>query len=405
MPINIFSNRQLAHYRNLGLIRYEVLSKPYNLDGDFIHINEIFSPEQGCGFGTKVFRTLMHKSFQDGYEGSLTLDACYSSHLFHLFMGMEPIGGRKGYIAMKFGMVAELAVDRFLTLDCEERDFEEVRKIIAREKSILKNQITDDYLFSDDVINLLQHLKSKTESTLEVDFFPKLLCILKNNKNGNDTDTSTFHSVPMKMSEQGKMRWAKAIKNNQDFELFKNMSHLRPLMTPMQQVILDEIMLDQSSMTPSASDVEASSSCTKTFEHQPDIESSVIMREFTSWGAHLESILSAQYETTDDFLVAVFYFKYNEQIKNDGQQGKSSTLETDMSCTQIQAFTNTSQQTNLGFFQNTTNNMVKMVVEEMLLEINQKDSTLNKAFSLLTGIDVLQPQTPENIIQTDLRLS
>ncbi len=67
------------------------------------------------GFGIESTRALMKISFENGYEGRLYNDASWSSHIFHLYMGMIPRERKISVVDVNFGIEGRCAMEK-LTL-------------------------------------------------------------------------------------------------------------------------------------------------------------------------------------------------------------------------------------------------------------------------------------------------
>lgn len=58
----------------------------------FLMLEKIYSLCPGSGFGTFAYRRLMYEAIVQGYPSThIVTNACRTSHLFHLYMGMKPV--------------------------------------------------------------------------------------------------------------------------------------------------------------------------------------------------------------------------------------------------------------------------------------------------------------------------
>lgn len=218
-----------------------------NKKSNWIYLDNLVSPSQGKGYGTKAIRYLFQLSMSKGYGGEICLDACHSSHLFHLYMGMIPNQKPVGYIATHYGLDGLNAI-----LDLQKcahvNDLENITDIhptlthiLYTEKNTFKQNVTISQLFAEKQF-LIELLNKKTCYLTHV-FIPKLLLALSENTERKYPDTSSLWSVRMTMSEQGKSRWTAVIQNETQFEPFRNLEHLRTFMTTDQNKKLDAVLV------------------------------------------------------------------------------------------------------------------------------------------------------------------
>lgn len=217
-----------------------------------IEIEKRVSPEQGLGFGTASTRALVERSITLGFEGRLHNSASWSSHIFHLYMGMIPHDRQVDPILHYWGVEGQMAVEQFDlikegleindTLSKEEETYLKTLKVmIAHSKGVSQKDITDQQVIAEGG-RVIEHLKEKKVSYLREDFIPSILKILERNLTVRHPDTTSLGAVEMMMSDAGIARWKEAIDNKQEFKSFKKFEHLRPYMTPEQLSRLDRII-------------------------------------------------------------------------------------------------------------------------------------------------------------------
>jgi len=77
----------------------------YHIKEDCVYLSRIHSSMKG--YGTRAMRCLIQLSMEKGFGGTLDLEACYSSHLFYLYMGMIPKDKKINYVSKMYGMCGE----------------------------------------------------------------------------------------------------------------------------------------------------------------------------------------------------------------------------------------------------------------------------------------------------------
>jgi hypothetical protein len=251
-----------------------------------IYIEKVHSYQKGNGFGTAVMRHAVETAFAAG--GDVTLEAAYSSHLFHLYMGMIPKDRQIDYVQHTYGLNGVGSLD-YLTscenveqLENNKDDCETLIEILSRELGV-----EEDNLKPADVIahrDLLLGLKSKSCSYLTDDFVPQFLDILEKNIGNKYPDTTRFSSVQMQLSQEGKTRWQEAIDKKTQFSPFKDFKQLLPFMTALQKEKLNSILIKNAAIvsktttpeiliTPTNMSFHDSSQQTKQFfEDKPQIK-------------------------------------------------------------------------------------------------------------------------------------
>lgn len=229
-----------------GSMNYES-SKDF-LGRDSIYILKRNSDKKGSGFGTASTQKIVEESFKLGFEGRIHNQAAWSSHIFHLYMGMIPQDREINFVTLKWG---ENALDPLSAiteklrkkepLSTEEQgDLKTLKRIVAHIKNVDKNEITDqDVIENEDKILALQDQKV---SYLQCDFIPQLLKIFEQDPTKHHPETDRLGSVNMMMSDEGIARWKEAIDGQQPFKLFKKFEHLRPYMSSEQLSRFDRIM-------------------------------------------------------------------------------------------------------------------------------------------------------------------
>ncbi|HAT3863344.1 TPA: hypothetical protein JAN60_07570 [Legionella pneumophila] len=195
----------------------------------YVHIHMIIAPTERKGFGTKAIGYIIANTLQEGYT-HFELDASYSSHLFHLYMGFSPKAqGDISYIRYWYGIRGEKAINKIREGhidDLSERDLQELTAIYED-----ANQINEGPTLEIEQIKSLKNeliaLEQKKLPWIEYKFIPTLLDFLKNysqDKSKNSGDY--FGSVPMILSEAGLARWKEAIETGAPFKPFYDLSHL-----------------------------------------------------------------------------------------------------------------------------------------------------------------------------------
>lgn len=220
-------------------------------EGQYLDLERLSSLKKGSGFGTKAYKLLMKKSLELGFDGNIVTEACWSSHLFHLYMGMIPIDSQVLYLSATFGFLYRKIRNSLTKLqDCEtvndisilKRDILYPLKLLFSQE--LKQQIS---LITPFMIleqkNFLLGFKDKKASNIQAEIIPNLIDVLQHNIGNKYPDTSNyFGSMTMIMSEEGKKRWFLAISSNKKFTPFKKFEHLRPYMTYCQREQLDTLI-------------------------------------------------------------------------------------------------------------------------------------------------------------------
>ncbi len=231
---------------DMGRIKTQLDSKKNR-----IVIDELFSNEKGCGFGAAAIRSQVKRSIEEKCAGNIELDACWSSHLFYLYMGMVPIDRLVSYVRLHYGCCGEDALKN-LAKCTNETEFQILDEIYIKDlKRIMHNEfkipeeknISLQEIFShrDDLIALL----AKNASYIKDEFIPMLLRRLKRSCGEKYPDTSCLTSVWMTLAPEGKERWLDAIQKNNEFVPFKDLSHLKSYLTDKEEMAHFEKVVDE----------------------------------------------------------------------------------------------------------------------------------------------------------------
>ncbi|MCE0722808.1 hypothetical protein [Legionella resiliens] len=209
-----------------------------------IDIGYIGSKKIGNGFGTAVMRHVAEQIIEN--DGTITLQAVWSSHIFHLYMGMIPIDREVNYLKVTYGMDSQSCLEKFRDYPEDELSPSIINKLIfifRMEKQIAEDQIlTLQDISNDDNRSFLLKLLDKKGSYLIHEFIPNLLYIFETNITQKFPSTSSMRSVNMQLSNEGKLRWANAINEQIDFEPFRDFAQLLPYMTEEQKKQLHSIL-------------------------------------------------------------------------------------------------------------------------------------------------------------------
>lgn len=235
-----------------------------------LHVDKREAHQRGNGFGTAAMRYLVEQSYKLGYEGNIDSETSWSSHLFHLYMGMIPKEKDEKFVSYAWGDFGEDVLknleDNYYHDDktALEEDLEVLSEMLhmvknfkeystLTETDILKfKNLKEDELFTEaDILDeknmeLILSLRQKTLSHLRFKFIPLLLRTLQKNTNIKYPDTGTWGSIVMVLSNAGKARWKEALDKNIEFVPFKNFEHLYPFMTSDQKQLLNEIVKKRS---------------------------------------------------------------------------------------------------------------------------------------------------------------
>lgn len=221
------------------------------IQGQYLYLESLSSLQKGSGFGTRAYRLLMKKSLELGYDGNLLTQACWSSHLFHIYMGMIPIDSQVLYLSATYGYMHRKILDSLTKLqECEtvndisilEQDILYHIKFLFSHELRQKMSLITSFMILEQK-NFLLSFQGKKASNIQAEIIPELIGVLQNNVGKRYPDTSNyFGSVTMTMSQEGKKRWFLAITYNKKFTPFKNFEHLRPYMTYCQREQLDSLI-------------------------------------------------------------------------------------------------------------------------------------------------------------------
>lgn len=211
---------------------------------DALQIERVHSYVKGSGFGTAVMRETVKEALEQ--NKTVTLDAAWSSHIFHLYMGMRPIDRKVSYLATTYGFLMPDCIEdlrKYHTVEDinNSGDLKDLLKVLRTEKRLPKSTV----LTAQDVIDnkeFLLELTNKKVSYLTFNFIPTLLMIFKWHIDKKFPDTSSLTAVMMELSEEGKARWQEAITEQIEFTPFKGFEQLIPFMTPSQKERWDSIL-------------------------------------------------------------------------------------------------------------------------------------------------------------------
>lgn len=207
------------------------------------------------GFGTESTRHLVQRSRELKLEGRLHNSASYSSHVFHLYMGMLPVNTQISRIEVEYGSSGKTAIDRYADLKKKFLDVIDNNATFSKEEELLINtlkRIVKDKQFlsafspidnndlfwpttSDALEEKLKTYELERVSDITYSFIPKLLGALRASKNKKKPDTMSLGSFSMILSEAGRERWFDAIDKGIAFKPFKHFEHLVPFMTSKQK--------------------------------------------------------------------------------------------------------------------------------------------------------------------------
>jgi hypothetical protein len=210
-----------------------------------------------AGFGTDSTRKMMKLSFDTGCEGRLSNEAFWTSHLFHLYMGMIPADKQLNAINTYFGMFGEIAVSNFseiienfnasIPLSTEStQNLDCLKKILFFIRTGTINNNESEKITLKEVVGakeeILEFSNKNNVSYLKIIFIPRLLTLLEKQINKTRPDTTSLGSVNMEMSKEGIEQWKESIDNKKSFTSFKRMEQLRPYMDQKQIERLDRIL-------------------------------------------------------------------------------------------------------------------------------------------------------------------
>jgi len=203
---------------------------------------------KGKGYGTAAMRLVVEESFSKGYQGNVSSETSWSSHLFHLKMGMIPVDRELDYVTTVYGyFVGRTALMELRDNSYIQQDLTQILKILRKEKNIPNDQVlTETSLSENENREFLLDLLEKRISYLSDYFIPTLIALLDKTCNEAFPDTDIFSCVPMDLSEEGKARWKDAIDREIEFKPFRNFEQLHPVMTDEQRVQMDYALAKRS---------------------------------------------------------------------------------------------------------------------------------------------------------------
>lgn len=219
------------------------------------------------GFGTAAFRKVVKRSIQAGFDGRVHLDAAYSSHSFHLEMGMIPMDAEDDLIfynkrksdpkvmAIKaFPTIFEKMLSHIPLDKTEKQQVYLLKEILVTHNkeqavNIDKNKeyeqkdiesLPDSIICDNEAI--FYNLSDKMSKPLfRSDFIWKFLEVWENSTE-KFPNTKSLGSRWMVMSAEGIERWKKAIAEKKPFVPFKKFEHLRNYMNSKQIEQMNRIL-------------------------------------------------------------------------------------------------------------------------------------------------------------------
>ncbi len=215
----------------------------FRVEPSCIYLESLQSKSQGNGFGTAVFRYLMDVSFKEGRYGNIILNAQGSSHLFYLFMGMNPKEWLMDYLPHKYGRAGSVAVAKIANtingVDLTPKEVTALIDIFSKEKSMPVSEISLETLVQNK--EFFKALNSKRCSYLQFEFIPNLVACLQSAIDMGEEylDTESLCVTEFVMSNQAKQRWKAELDAKQPMVLFKRLEHLAKYITVEQQKVID----------------------------------------------------------------------------------------------------------------------------------------------------------------------
>ncbi|MBL7479802.1 hypothetical protein [Legionella bononiensis] len=234
---------ELAHKELLKRGQYKLIRKERS-----IHLDRVDSYFQGSGYGTAVMREVVKEALEQ--KKTVTLDAAWSSHIFHLYMGMIPNDHKVSYLNTRHGLLLpnmELLKNNHSVEDLTNPEklkpkyLKKFLKILRKEKNWPK----DSKLTAQDLMDnkdFLLGLNEKRVSYITFNFIPKLLNTFESQIGDKFPKTSSYGGVMMTLSKVGQERWQEAITEGIEFTPFKGLEQLIPFMTPSQKERWDSIL-------------------------------------------------------------------------------------------------------------------------------------------------------------------
>ncbi|MBY0529641.1 MAG: hypothetical protein K2P51_05560 [Rhabdochlamydiaceae bacterium] len=211
-----------------------------------IHIDRRESQEPG--FGTSAHRVAMQASFDRGFEGHMTTEASWSSHIFHLKTGMRP--HEKRMIALTYFLgrdgTLDISKDREIFLDTIEQlkagkgfSQKEMSRIECYKLVLtLKDEKLDfeaaDAISDEELIARKDEVLKQTVSFAWERVMSPLLTCIRAAQAGERPTTDGLGAVFMHMSDLGIARWKKDLEGELPFAPFRDFEHLYPSLFPWQ---------------------------------------------------------------------------------------------------------------------------------------------------------------------------
>lgn len=209
----------------------------------------VVKESQGQGEGTRAFKEVFQCSLALGLDGHVHIDACYSSHLFWLKMGFIPylseVGKNDNYYYSNLGLDVNKDLEEIESFENEYPTFGAAAYILHNEqfayvhniKRATKKVLLENKQFLKDIG------AEKGGKAIRYKFIPSLLNVIKSSikKPKERPDSSRLGPVAMFLTDEGRVRWKKAIEDNNTIELFRDCVLLKPYMTELQKKALEII--------------------------------------------------------------------------------------------------------------------------------------------------------------------
>ncbi|SNW62950.1 Hypothetical protein ORPV_1046 [Orpheovirus IHUMI-LCC2] len=208
----------------------------YSVKKECTYIESITSHKKG--FGTRMIRNIIKERLDNNLDGNVKLQACWSSHIFWIYMGMIPMNSDVNYVSSKYGILGREALNHILNPSSSEFPYLSIIKHIINMEYGINIDDINDTIISEKYEDLIK-LNNKTSSYIHIDFIPRLLRVL----GSKDLNTKYFGSINMSLSDEGLQRWKDCIYNDVDFIPFRDLSHMRQYMDDKQIKILEDIWI------------------------------------------------------------------------------------------------------------------------------------------------------------------
>jgi hypothetical protein len=221
------------------------------------------------GFGLASTRLIVKESLKIGGEGRFYNEASWTSHFFHLFMGMIPVDREISEVSLMWPALEinhtsednepecrflanfvhlkeKITSKQDLTHD-DQNHLNQFKDILVTIKGVSKKEITDK-MFAESEADL-KAFQGRQVSYVQAKFIPYMLRKFRwSIRNQQRADTNGYGSVCMVLSDVGIERWKAAIDGKKPFKQFKDLEQLRPMMTAEQLKELDGILTERESI-------------------------------------------------------------------------------------------------------------------------------------------------------------